>query len=206
MSKTAEGIGQFQNGNELNFLSDLEPCTLEERRRIGSTPVGLKNIGNTCYLSAFIQSLYHLPEVMKKMMALEDSADLQRQSSLNTMKRIECSYKLMVELKRLFAFMTKGEKKYADPTACIRNIVDDFGNQMKIGDQQDITEVSEGFMSRIHEGFQAVSDPFQSQDDVIFGEESKAENEGSEEEKEDSFFEHNHDDMLERVEKYSKNK
>lgn len=89
MSKTEEGIGQFQHTNQMNFLADLEPLTLEERQRIGTTPVGLKNIGNTCYLNSFIQALYHLPEVMKKMMELEDSAALQRQSSLNAMKRIE---------------------------------------------------------------------------------------------------------------------
>lgn len=112
----------------------------------------------------------------------------------------------MVELKRLFAFMTKSEKKYADPTACIRNIVDDFGNQMKIGDQQDITEVSEGFMSRIHEGFQAVSDPFQGQNENPFDEDVKVENEGSEDEKENSSDEGDNGEMLERVEKCAKNK
>jgi len=95
------------------------------------------------------------------------------------MKRIECSYKLIIELKRLFAFMTKSEKKYTDPTRVIRNIVDDFGNQMKIGDQQDISEVSEVFMSRVHEGVQAMIEPLEEKNESSpFDEETKNEAEG----------------------------
>ena len=47
MSKSQDGIQNYQRANELQFLADLEPCTLEDRARIGNTPVGLKNIGNT---------------------------------------------------------------------------------------------------------------------------------------------------------------
>jgi hypothetical protein len=37
-------------------------------------------------------------------------------------------------MKKLFAFMTKSDKKYADPTKVLKSIVDDFGNQIEIGD------------------------------------------------------------------------
>lgn len=208
LSKSQEGIGQFQYRNEMNFLADLEPLTLEERQRIGNMPVGLKNIGNTCYLNSFIQALYHLPVVMEKVMALQETNELQRQSSLNAMKRVECSYNLIVQMKTLFAYMTKSEKKYADPTKMIRNIVDDFGNQMKIGDQQDISEVSEGFMTRIHEGFQAIADPFSHKNEPNpFGDDEPQE----EEEKERSDVSENDSsdaekrDLLQKVEDYSKN-
>ena len=36
--------------------------------------------------------------------------------------------------------MTKSDKKYADPTAVLKSIVDDFGNTIEIGDQKDIGE------------------------------------------------------------------
>jgi hypothetical protein len=41
---------------------------------------------------------------------------------------------LIIELKKLFAFMTKSEKKYADPTGVLKSLVDDFGNPIEIGD------------------------------------------------------------------------
>lgn len=137
MNQTNEGIDNFQMQNTMQFLADLEPFTLEERERLDTTPVGLKNIGNTCYINCFIQALYHLPVVMKTIMSLKETTDLQRQSSLNAMKRIESSYKLILEMKRLFAFMTKTSKKYTNPTYVIKNIVDDFGNQLKIGSFDD---------------------------------------------------------------------
>jgi ubiquitin carboxyl-terminal hydrolase 25/28 len=43
-------------------------------------------------------------------------------------------------MKKLFAFMTKSDKKYADPTNVLKSIVDDLGNQIGIGDQKDIGE------------------------------------------------------------------
>ena len=43
-------------------------------------------------------------------------------------------------MKKLFAFMTKSDKKYADPTGVLKSIVDDFGNPIEIGDQKDIGE------------------------------------------------------------------
>lgn len=118
-------------------------------------------------------------------------------------------------MKTLFAYMTKSEKKYADPTKMIRNIVDDFGNQMKIGDQQDISEVSEGFMTRLHEGFQAIANPYPAQqekspfDAAVLGEEEKVEDadEGSENSEDSNRSSSISEDLpiLERVEKYTKN-
>lgn len=137
-------------------------------------------------------------------MSLQETNDLKRQSSLNAMKRIESCYNLIVEMKLLFAFMTKGEKKYADPTAMIRHIVDDFGNQMKIGDQQDITEVSEGFLTRIHEGIQAIVDPFIDNSQYNpFEEEGKDESNLTDSDSETSKSEEV--DILKQVENYSKN-
>ena len=138
-------------------------------------------------------------------MSLKESSELQRQSSLNAMKRIESSYNMIVQMKRLFAFMTKSEKKYADPSMMIRNIVDDFGNQMKIGDQQDISEVSEGFMSRIHEGFKAILDPYSSTTEQSPFEEEFKEGEENNQEIENESADSDKQSLIEKVENYSKN-
>jgi len=37
-------------------------------------------------------------------------------------------------MKILFSFMARSDKKYGDPTAVLKAIVDDFGNPVEIGD------------------------------------------------------------------------
>lgn len=144
---------------------------------------------------------------MKTLMSLEEASELQRMSSLNAMKRIESSYILIFEMKRLFAFMTKSEKKYTNPTRMISKIVDDFGNPMKIGDQQDISEVSEGFMTRVHEGIQAIMEPIADKSEPSpFSEETKAESDHIEIDDENHINnEESKMTMLEQVENYAKN-
>ena len=59
---------------------------------------------------------------------------------------------------------------HVDPTKVIKNMVDEFGNQVKIGDEEDIGEVSEGLMARIHEAVESILNeemPDQSIDDMF---------------------------------------
>ena len=47
----------------------MEPLELSLRERHSGTPVGIKNIGNTCYFNALIQIYFHFnkfPEVILK--------------------------------------------------------------------------------------------------------------------------------------------
>ena len=45
----------------------------------------------------------------------------------------------MVEnLKVLFGNLIASDRKYIDPTDVISSIVDDYGNEMTVGDQKDI--------------------------------------------------------------------
>ena len=41
-------------------------------------------------------------------------------------------------MKELFAKMICSDRKYIDPTDVISSIVDDYGNELTIGDQKDI--------------------------------------------------------------------
>lgn len=48
--------------------------------------------------------------------------------------------------------MAKSDKKYADPTGVLRSITDGQGRPVDIGDERDIGEFNDIFLSRLQEG------------------------------------------------------
>mmetsp|Transcript_25425 Transcript_25425/g.39213 ORF Transcript_25425/g.39213 Transcript_25425/m.39213 type:complete len:156 (-) Transcript_25425:2609-3076(-) len=128
------------------------------RRREEDTPVGLKNIGNTCYFNSILQVYFNLPDFVSNIMKFEDTNeelaplnkdDVQEKNMLN---RLNNSRKLITNLKTLFARLTIGNKKYADPTDVLRSTTNEQGSTLEIGDQQDIGEFNGQFLLRVQEG------------------------------------------------------
>ena len=48
--------------------------------------------------------------------------------------------------------MCMGDKKYADPTKVLKSITDDSGAPIVVGDEKDIGEFNDSFLSRVQEG------------------------------------------------------
>ena len=48
--------------------------------------------------------------------------------------------------------MTKSNKKYADPTQVLRSLTDEQGKPVEIGEEKDIGEFNDTFLSRVQEG------------------------------------------------------
>ena len=48
--------------------------------------------------------------------------------------------------------MAISDKKYADPTEVLKSLTDNNGKVVGIGDEQDIGEFNDTFLSRIQEG------------------------------------------------------
>jgi hypothetical protein len=47
-------------------------------------------------------------------------------------------------------------QKYVDPSPVLNSVVDDYGNKVQIGQQQDVTEYLLNFMERLEEGLNEV--------------------------------------------------
>lgn len=102
----------------------LDPANPYERRRHGDWPVGIKNVGNTCWFSAVIQSLFHLPMFRRLVLAFEplgppvqeDGRPLQEHRSVG----------LMLELRPLFALLGCSRRKYVDPGRALELLRDAF--------------------------------------------------------------------------------
>ncbi|KAL3213299.1 hypothetical protein MRX96_035533 [Rhipicephalus microplus] len=100
-----------------------DPINPNDRRRQGDWPVGIKNVGNTCWFSAVIQSLYHLPMFRRLVLAFEplqasvrDGRPLQEQRSVG----------LMLELRALFSLLAASRRKYVNPGRALELLRDAF--------------------------------------------------------------------------------
>uniref|UniRef100_A0A8I5N033 Ubiquitin carboxyl-terminal hydrolase n=1 Tax=Papio anubis TaxID=9555 RepID=A0A8I5N033_PAPAN len=85
-------------------------------RRVDGWPVGLKNVGNTCWFSAVIQSLFQLPEFRRLVLSYNLPQNVLENCRSHTEKR---NIMFMQELQYLFALMMGSNRKFVDPSAAL---------------------------------------------------------------------------------------
>jgi hypothetical protein len=66
--------------------------------------------------------------------AVEEEEKKNDQGKTAEEKKKLASTKLIRELKNLLAFLARSDKKYADPTALLKALVDEDGNPIEIGE------------------------------------------------------------------------
>ena len=59
---------------------------------------------------------------------------------------------MALAMQRLFSQLLWTNQNYVDPSSVVESVVDDFGEPLPVGDQQDITEYLLIFMERLQEG------------------------------------------------------
>lgn len=127
----------LQTNNYDNF--SYEPLPPKERRREPGIPVGLKNVGNTCYFNSLIQTYFNIPAFVELIMKF-DTHDEPAAPVKNDKEKAEAKPELVNKLKKLFTTLIKSNKKYQDASDVLRALRDEFGNPIPIGDQKDISE------------------------------------------------------------------
>jgi ubiquitin carboxyl-terminal hydrolase 25/28 len=135
-------------------LGSFEPLNPEERIRDEGAFVGLKNVGNTCYVNSLIQTYFSIPEFTREVLTFKALGG-ETDSQDNENPRRAASVRLVLQLQRLFASMIGSQSKYVDPSAVLNTLVDDFGNHVTIGEQQDVGEFNINFIARAEEGLLA---------------------------------------------------
>lgn len=112
-------------------------------------PVGLKNVGQTCWFSAVIQSLFYLPAFRNLVLNYQpppprpDDATASKQPpeaasssssgpanspNLAEQERSKMISEFMCELRKLFALMLASERKYVDPSKAVELLRGGFVN------------------------------------------------------------------------------
>ncbi|KAL0241174.1 hypothetical protein GEMRC1_006409 [Eukaryota sp. GEM-RC1] len=115
---------QLQSNVEIDLQKAIEtslkqtsddPNPLNRKKKHG-VPVGLKNVGNTCYLSSILQTLYYVPCVRKILIEYNPPSGYQDHKNSTAIK-------VVLELQRLFAYLTLSERSYFVPTDLVAALV-----------------------------------------------------------------------------------
>ncbi|XP_072303008.1 ubiquitin carboxyl-terminal hydrolase 28 [Eucyclogobius newberryi] len=111
-------------------------------------PVGIRNVGNTCWFSAVIQSLFHLPVFKRLVLSYHLSERLLEKCKTNSDKR---NIAFMQELRCLFALMLGSTRRFVDPSAAVELLRDAFRTSEA---QQDVSEFTHKLLDWLEDAFQ----------------------------------------------------
>ncbi|XP_068601113.1 ubiquitin carboxyl-terminal hydrolase 28 isoform X2 [Brachionichthys hirsutus] len=111
-------------------------------------PVGIRNVGNTCWFSAVIQSLFHLPVFRRLVLNYHLSERVLEKCESHSDKR---NIAFMQELRCLFALMVGSTRSFVDPSAAVELLRDAFRTSEA---QQDVSEFSHKLLDWLEDAFQ----------------------------------------------------
>ncbi|XP_043085231.1 ubiquitin carboxyl-terminal hydrolase 25 isoform X6 [Puntigrus tetrazona] len=120
-----------------------------DRKRLENCPVGLKNVGNTCWFSAVIQSLFNLLEFQRLVLHYSPPARMQ---DLPRNQKEHRNLPFMQELRRLFSLLVGSKRKYVDPSRAVEILKDAFKSSES--QQQDVSEFTHKLLDWLEDAFQ----------------------------------------------------
>lgn len=148
--------GTKRKRGDIWFVDPLNP---HERKRQDGWPVGLKNVGNTCWFSAVIQSLFHLRRFRHLVLNYQPNKDI---SQCNPEEKRNLRF--MQELRHLFALMIGSKRKYVDPSKSVDILKEAFSSSpvtsAGVSDsQQDVSEFQHKLLEWLEDAFKSCSRP-----------------------------------------------
>ncbi|XP_063960019.1 ubiquitin carboxyl-terminal hydrolase 25-like isoform X2 [Lytechinus pictus] len=152
----------------------VDPLNPHDRQRESGWPVGLKNVGNTCWFSAVIQSLFHLPAFRQLVLNFSPqpakntgTGDANSQNHRNLL--------FMSELRSLFALMLGTNRKYVDPSKSVQILKAAFSGG-GADNQQDVSEFTHKLLEWLEEAFKLDTSGHPSQNEGAEGGENTNKN------------------------------
>ncbi|XP_043937004.1 ubiquitin carboxyl-terminal hydrolase 28 isoform X1 [Protopterus annectens] len=118
-------------------------------RRTDNWPVGLKNVGNTCWFNAVIQSLFHLPEFRRLILNCQFTKSI-LESNRNPCEKRNLAF--MMELRSLFSLMLASNRKFVDPSPALGLLKDAF--RTTEAQQQDVSEFTHKLLDWLEDALQ----------------------------------------------------
>lgn len=155
-------LASIQTAQGRTPVISSDPTTLE---RVGKTPVGLKNVGNTCYLNSLIQTYFMMPIIRKAVVSYKPAREVPAANATNKDAADafdKHSHDFMIELQKLFCAMILSSQRFVDPSNLLKKIVDESGKPVNIGAQEDVSEFNDIFMMRLTKGLDLMHPPLES--------------------------------------------
>uniref|UniRef100_A0A8C8F4B8 Ubiquitin carboxyl-terminal hydrolase n=1 Tax=Oncorhynchus tshawytscha TaxID=74940 RepID=A0A8C8F4B8_ONCTS len=125
-----------------------ESCSPADWIRQDGWPVGIHNMGNTCWFSAVIQSLFHLPVFRRLVLNYCLSERILEKCKSHSDKR---NIAFMQELRCLFALMVGSTRRFVDPSAAVELLREAFRSSEA---QQDVSEFTHKLLDWLEDAFQ----------------------------------------------------
>ncbi|CAK8677646.1 unnamed protein product [Clavelina lepadiformis] len=140
-----EGRHKRRRPEEFIHYDPADPHRL--LRKDGDWPVGLQNVGNTCWFNVVVQSLFHLPYFRSLLLRLTSA--IPNSSISNETQR---NLQFVHELRCLFAIMVSSRRSYVDPIKCV-NILQEAFLAKSNDSQQDASECIHMLLDQLEDVF-----------------------------------------------------
>ncbi|VIO93518.1 Ubiquitin carboxyl-terminal hydrolase family protein [Brugia malayi] len=151
-----ESLKDNQNIPGFSPFAQRDPENPYERRRCGLAPVGLKNIGNSCWFNVIVQTLFHIPRFRQilfdtpvnnrtKYITGKSNSWGNESGQPNETNTDALTTSLLISLRQLAACLEASSRAYVDPTNVLK-IISELNMSLNkaapcIGIQQDATEM-----------------------------------------------------------------
>uniref|UniRef100_A0A4W5QKH6 Ubiquitin specific peptidase 28 n=1 Tax=Hucho hucho TaxID=62062 RepID=A0A4W5QKH6_9TELE len=124
-----------------------ESCSPADWIRQDEWPVGIHNMGNSCWFSAVIQSLFHLPVFRRLVLNYCLSEQI-----LEKCKSHSRNIAFLQELRCLFALMVGSTRRFVDPSAAVELLREAFRSRLRV--VRDVSEFTHKLLDWLEDAFQ----------------------------------------------------
>uniref|UniRef100_A0A4W5QAL4 Ubiquitin carboxyl-terminal hydrolase n=1 Tax=Hucho hucho TaxID=62062 RepID=A0A4W5QAL4_9TELE len=126
-----------------------ESCSPADWIRQDEWPVGIHNMGNSCWFSAVIQSLFHLPVFRRLVLNYCLSEQILEKCKSHSDKR---NIAFLQELRCLFALMVGSTRRFVDPSAAVELLREAFRSRLRV--VRDVSEFTHKLLDWLEDAFQ----------------------------------------------------
>ena len=167
----AESMQDAKAASSTAFSDPADPNL--RKRNPPDWPVGLKNVGNTCWFSVVIQALFHLPAFRNLIFSC--ATDVKRSEAPAADATPSPKLEFMRQLQRVFGLLFASNRKYVDPSAVVEQLRDQSPSLavqlrpqtfLSTATQEDVSEVIHSLMALMEGGFKEAAPPPSSSHDT----------------------------------------